>query len=114
MALQAADHLEGLLEGLFFEFGKIRRVDVVVRGLLLLKHPQLKDAAVIRNSDEQESLSYPKAFVVLAAGQSLTMELVGELQEMVRKEIGGYKVHYQYDDHNRIGDLLPRRFTRTP
>ncbi len=45
MALQTADHLEGLLEGLFFEFGKIRRVDVVVRGLLLLNHAQLVDKA---------------------------------------------------------------------
>jgi len=37
-------------------------------------------------------LTYPKAFVVLASGDTLTNEFVTELQEMVRKDIGGYKV----------------------
>ena len=58
---------------------------------VLLKHPAIKDAAVIPKKDES-GMTYPKAFVVLKPGYELTDELVKELQQMVREEIGGYKV----------------------
>jgi benzoate-CoA ligase len=58
---------------------------------VLLKHPAVKDAAVIPKKAE-DGFTYPKAFVVLKPGYTLTDQLVKELQELVRKEIGGYKV----------------------
>lgn len=57
----------------------------------LLKHSALKDAAVISKKDVDE-LNYPKAFVVLKPSYTLTDGLVKELQELVKREIGGYKV----------------------
>lgn len=58
----------------------------------LMKHPAVREAAVIPKVDPTDGLTYPKAFVVLNTGYQLTDQLVKELQELVRKEVGGYKV----------------------
>ena len=57
----------------------------------LLKHPAIKDVAVVPQCDESDGLTYVKAFVVMAGGHTLTAELSQELRALVRKDIGGYK-----------------------
>jgi len=86
-------------DGFFYYVGRIDDVfkvhgmwvsPVEVEGVLL-KHPAVKDAAVIPKQAE-DGLTYPKAFIVLKPSYTLTDQLIKELQELVRKEIGGYKV----------------------
>lgn len=59
---------------------------------VILQHPAVKDVAVIPRKSEEDGLTYPKAYVVLKQGHSLTDELVREIQGLVREKIGGYKV----------------------
>ena len=56
----------------------------------LLEHGAVRDAAVVAWQDA-DGLTYPKAFVVLGSS-TISDELIGELQEFVRKRLGGYRV----------------------
>lgn len=58
---------------------------------VLLKHEAIKDAAIIPKIDA-DGLTYPKAFLVLKDGFSLTDDLKEELREAITREVGGYKV----------------------
>jgi len=79
---------------------------------VLLKHPYVKDVAVVPHTDRQ-SLTYPKAFVVVAPGHSLTDEFIGDLQAMVRNEIGGYKVPKWIEQIDEIPKTALQKISRT-
>jgi benzoate-CoA ligase len=87
-------------DGYFWHVGRIDDVFKVsgmwvspleVEGALL-RHSAVRDAAVVPQAEEATDLVFPKAFVVLTADCVLTESLMRELQDIVRKEIGGYKV----------------------
>ncbi|MCS7143198.1 MAG: AMP-binding protein [Aigarchaeota archaeon] len=59
---------------------------------VIMQHHAVKEAAVVPKKDDADGLTYPKAFVVLKSGYTLTPAMVKEIQELVRKSIGGYKV----------------------
>jgi benzoate-CoA ligase len=79
----------------------------------LLKHPRVKDAAVVPYNDAQTSLTCPKAYVVLAAGERLTDELTAELQELVRREAGGYKVPQAIEQIDEIPKTALQKVSRS-
>jgi benzoate-CoA ligase family protein len=56
----------------------------------LISHPAVREAAVIARED-QDGLSKPAAYVVLNAGFAQSEKLAHELQELVHKQVGGYK-----------------------
>jgi len=60
---------------------------------VLLKHPHVVEAAVTWGKDEN-GLNSPVAFVVLKKGIAITPQLEAELKEMIKRELGGYKVPY--------------------
>lgn len=57
----------------------------------ITSHPAVYEAAVIAH-ENNDGLTEPKAFVVLKPNYQVTDDLTVELQERVRRNIGGYKV----------------------
>jgi benzoate-CoA ligase len=62
---------------------------VEVEGVLL-EHPAVLEAGVIGRPDA-DGLTKPHAFVVLRPGRTASDELAGELRQLVRKRLAGYK-----------------------
>jgi len=56
----------------------------------LIAHPAVREAAVVAREDE-DGLTKPAAFVVLSPKFTPSEQLAHELQEMVGRQIGGYK-----------------------
>ncbi|TMD49976.1 MAG: benzoate-CoA ligase family protein, partial [Chloroflexi bacterium] len=56
----------------------------------LVEHPAVQEAGVIGRRDADD-LEKPMAYIVLAAGQAPSPELVRELQDFVRSKIAEYK-----------------------
>jgi acetyl-CoA synthetase len=57
---------------------------------VLIKHPAVAEAAVVPAPDEIR-LSVPKAYVLLAAGQSPSAELAGQILAFCREQLAPYK-----------------------
>lgn len=57
----------------------------------ITSHPAVYEAAVIPH-ENADGLTEPKAYVVLKSSHQATEDLTVELQERVRRNIGGYKV----------------------
>ena len=57
----------------------------------ITSHPAIYEAAVIPH-DNAEGLTEPQAFIVLKPNYQASEGLTAELQEKIRKNIGGYKV----------------------
>ncbi|BBD72121.1 acetyl-CoA synthetase [Sulfodiicoccus acidiphilus] len=58
---------------------------------VLLRHPAVLEAAVVQAKDA-DGLTVPAAFLALRPGYTMNAELESELREMVRRELGEYKV----------------------
>ncbi len=78
----------------------------------LLKHPAVKDVAVVPKKDESDGLSYSKAFLVLSPGHTLTDELVTDLKDTVRNDIGGYKTPKWIEEIDEIPRTTAQKISR--